>query len=232
MLKRFLLPLLFSSLPLFSAAPKIMIGVAGGTGSGKTTLAEKILQAFPGRSILISQDSYYRPLVGLSLEERAHFNFDHPDSLDFSMLRQHLMALKAGDSIQQPIYNFCTHAREPYTNTIEPAELIIVEGILIFAVPTIRDLFDFKVFVDTDDDIRLLRRIQRDMSERARDFTSVKEQYLATVKPMHEAFVQPSKQYADIIVPKGGKNSVALHMILCKLHSDLITSDNLCCKTE
>ncbi len=203
------------------AAPKILVGIAGGTGSGKTTFAEKIQKAFPVDSVLISQDSYYKDLSHLSWKERAETNFDHPESLDFTLLREHLLSLKNNNSIDQPIYNFQTHSRESYTTKIEPAQLIIVEGILLFAVREIRDLFDLKIFVDTDDDIRLLRRIERDLQERARDFSSVKDQYLSTVKPMHDAFVEPSKQYADVIVPKGGYNQTALGLILAKLNEEL-----------
>ncbi len=206
------------------AAPKILIGIAGGTGSGKTTLAEKIYEAFPDRAILISQDSYYKDLSHLSLQERAKNNFDHPVSLDFTLLREHLIDLKNDLPVEQPIYSFVTHSREQETKWIEPAQLIIVEGILLFAAPEVRDLFDMKIYVDTDDDIRVLRRIERDIKERARDFESVKEQYLVTVKPMHDAFVEPSKQYADIIVPKGGRNQVALSLILAKLNADLVNT--------
>lgn len=203
----------------FAQSP-IFIGIAGGTGSGKTTLAEKIHEAFPA-SILICQDSYYRDISHLSLEERAKSNFDHPNSLEFSLLRKHLMDLKNGQGVAQPIYNFHRHAREERTHWIEPAQIVLVEGILLLAMPEIRELLDIKIFVDTDDDVRLLRRIERDMKERSRDFNSIKNQYLLTVKPMHEAFVEPSKKYADVIVPEGGHNQVALDMILSKLRNYL-----------
>jgi len=196
------------------------VGIAGGTGSGKTTLAQKIHQAFP-ESILISQDSYYKDISHLPFEERKKTNFDHPNSLEFSLLRQHLVDLKNGQAIEQPIYNFHIHAREKKTERINPAKIVLVEGILLLAIPEVRDLFDIKIFVDTDDDVRILRRIERDMKERSRDFSSVKEQYLKTVKPMHDAFVEPSKKYADIIFPEGGYNKVAISLILAKLSESM-----------
>lgn len=204
-----------------SAAPKILVGIAGGTGSGKTTLAENILEAFPDKAILISHDSYYKDLSHLDYCDRAKTNFDHPDSLDNMLMMLHLIDLKNDHSIEQPIYSFHTHSREDQTKLIESAPLIIVEGILLFVLPEIRDLFDLKIYVDTDDDVRVLRRIERDINERSRDFESVKNQYLSTVKPMHDAFVDPSKQYADVIIPRGGRNQVALSLILAKLNEDL-----------
>ena len=202
------------------AKSTVFVGIAGGTGSGKTTLAQKIHQVFP-ESILISQDSYYKDISHLSFEERKKTNFDHPDSLEFSLLRKHLVDLKNGKAIEQPIYNFHIHAREKRTERIEPAQIVLVEGILLLAMPEIRDLFDIKIFVDTDDDVRILRRVERDMQERSRDFSSVKEQYLRTVKPMHDAFVEPSKKYADVIFPEGGYNQVAISLILAKLSEGL-----------
>ncbi len=201
--------------------PKLLIGIAGGTGSGKTTLAQKILYAFPKDSVLISQDSYYKELSHLPLEERVKTNFDHPDSLDFGLLLSHLTSLKNGKSIQVPIYNFHIHSREIKTALVQSSPIIILEGILIFSIPELRDLFDLKIYVDTDDDIRVLRRIERDIKERARDFDGIKCQYLATVKPMHDLFVEPSKQHADVIIPRGGHNDVALNMILSKIKEDL-----------
>ncbi len=204
---------------LLFPSEKIVIGIAGGTGCGKTTLAKKIQEAFPGQSVLISQDSYYKDLSSLSSSEREKVNFDHPDALDFGLLQEHLKALKQGIQIEKPIYNFGTHSRESFTEIVGPNRLIIIEGILLFAVPEVREQCDLKIFVDTDDDTRLLRRMERDMQERSRTFLSVKHQYLTTVKPMHEAFVQPSKKYADIIVPHGGENQVALSVILSKLQT-------------
>lgn len=205
-------------------ASPIMIGIAGGSGSGKTTLAEKIHEAFPTQSVLVSQDAYYKEMSHLSYQELCKHNFDHPDSVEFAMLREHLIALQNGESIDQPVYNFHIHGRESYTTRIDPAPIIIVEGILLFAIPEVRDLFAMKIFVDTDDDIRLLRRIQRDLTERSRDFQSVKNQYMASVKPMHDAFVEPSKRFADIIVPEGGHNPIALDLILSKLRKDLVSA--------
>lgn len=197
-------------------AKTMLIGIAGGTGSGKTTLAEKIHEAFPG-SVLISQDSYYKDLSHLPFEKRGKANFDHPNSLEFSLLREHLLDLKNGRAIEQPTYSFHHHAREKRTVLVQPTEIILVEGILLLASPEVRDLFDIKIFVDTDDDVRILRRIERDMKERSRDFASIKNQYLQTVKPMHDTFVEPSKKYADVIIPEGGHNQVAMSLILARL---------------
>ncbi len=199
------------------AGERVLIGIAGGTGSGKTTLAEKLHEAFPDHSILISQDSYYRNRTDLLFEERAKLNFDHPDSLEFSLLREQLIALKDGGTVEKPVYNFAIHGRESETRVVEPAQLIIVEGILLFAADEVRDLFDLKIFVDTDSDTRVLRRIERDIRERGRDFAGVQAQYLETVKPMHDAFVEPSKKYADVIIPEGGHNETALKMIYSRL---------------
>jgi uridine kinase len=206
--------------PAVFASP-ILIGIAGGTGSGKTTMAQKIQDAFPNHSVLICQDSYYKDISHLSLEERAKRNFDHPNSLDFDLLREHLIDLMNGRAIERPIYNFQTHGRERATQRVEPAQVIIVEGILLFAALEVRDLFNLKIFVDTADDIRLLRRVERDLAERGRSFEGVKEQYLTTVKPMHDAFVEPSKQYADVIVPMRRQNQIALDLVITKLKSDL-----------
>jgi len=203
------------------ASPKIVIGIAGGSGSGKTYLAKKIQQALPEHTIVISQDSYYRDLCHLSLAERARTNFDHPDALDFGLLCKNLIALKSGISIEEPIYNFSIHTRDNQTNRVDPAPVIILEGILLFAIPEVRDLLDLKIFVDTDNDIRVLRRMERDINERGRDFAGVKKQYLATVKPMHDAFVEPTKQFADIIIPAHSDNEIALSLILAKLQAIL-----------
>lgn len=194
------------------ANPKLIIGIAGGTGSGKSTMSEKIVETFGGRALLINQDDYYKDLSHLSEEERLQQNFDHPDAIDFNLLKEHLLSLKNNKPIEVPIYNFCHSTREINTRTVKPAEIIIVEGILLFAVPEIRNLCDLKIFVETDDDVRLLRRIERDLSERARDFKSVRDQYLTTVKPMHDAFVEPSKRFADVIIPtlKPNDNGIAL----------------------
>lgn len=204
-----------------SAKEPLIVGVAGGTGSGKTTLAEKLIESFPGQAVLICQDAYYKDISHLSFEERARTNFDHPDSLDFDLLKQHLIALKNKHSVLMPKYSFHTHSRETGQMTIEPADLIIVEGILLFAIPEVRELFDLKIFVDTDDDIRLLRRIERDMNERSRDFIGIRDQYLKTVKPMHDTFVEPSKRFADVIIPTDRRNVKGLSMIVSKLKEEL-----------
>lgn len=218
---RFAILALVAVHPLFSS---LLIGIAGGTGSGKTTLAQKIASAFPEEAVLISQDLYYKDQPHLTFEERAKLNFDHPASLDFELLREQLTALKAQQPVRLPAYCFKTHSRLSETRPVEPAKLILVEGILLFAVPEIRDLFDLKIYVDAEDDIRLLRRIERDIHERGRDLEGIKEQYLATVKPMHDLFVEPSKKSADIIVPRGGHNKVALNMIHCLINQHLVNS--------
>lgn len=225
-MKFFYLLLVLLVNPLFSSE-KLIVGIAGGTGSGKATMAKKIQEAFPGKSILISQDSYYKDISNLSQEERAKTNFDHPDSLDFDLLKEQIIDLKNGKAIQKPVYNFRIHGREPYCETVEPNQLIIVEGILLFAMPEIRDLFDIKIFIYADDDVRLLRRIERDIHERERSFSSVRDQYLTTVKPMHDAFVEPSKQHADLIVPKGGENFTALSLIISKLKEEIGPDETL-----
>lgn len=213
----FLLVTLTASL---SAAPKMIIGIAGGTGSGKSTLAEKLLKTFEERAILIHQDDYYKDLAFLTEGERAKQNFDHPDAIDFPLLQSHLSQLKNNAQIEAPVYNFCHHSRESYTHRVAPAEIIIVEGMLLFTIPEIRELFDLKIFVETDDDIRLLRRIERDMSERGREFMSIRDQYLTTVKPMHDAFVEPSKRYADIIVPTIERNDNSVALIISGIDED------------
>lgn len=209
--------------PLTSMEP-LIIGIAGGTGSGKTTLAQKIFEMLPNDAILISQDSYYKSLAHLPVEERGTVNFDHPDALDFSLLKQHIQTLKNHCAIEVPVYNFCTHAREDQTEHIKPANIVIIEGILLFAVAEIRDLFDIKIFIDTDDDIRLLRRIERDINERGREFTNIRDQYLSTVKPMHDTFVEPSKRFADVIIPSSKCNETGIQMIASKLKEELNAS--------
>lgn len=215
-----ILTLLIALISTLSGEP-LIIGIAGGTGSGKTTLARKIQEAFPGESVLISQDSYYKDLTGLTLRERELMNFDHPDSLDFDLLVEHLEKLKAGRSIEKPIYNFHTHSRESFSEIVNPNKIIIVEGILLFAMPEVCVFCDLKLFVDTDADIRLLRRIDRDIHERSRTIETVSRQYLATVKPMHDAFVEPSKKKADLIIPHGGENPWALDLIVSKLKEQI-----------
>jgi uridine kinase len=200
----------------------IVIGVAGGTGSGKTTVAQVILERV-GREWIafLAHDSYYRDLSGLSPEQRARVNFDHPDSLETELLVTHIQQLKAGQPVQVPIYDFKTHTRTPHSQMVHPQSVVLVEGILIFAETELRKLFDIKIFVDTDADIRFIRRLQRDVSERGRTIPSVIEQYLNTVRPMHMEFVEPSKRYADLIIPEGGLNTVALDMVVARLQAEL-----------
>jgi len=196
----------------------IFVGVAGGSGSGKTTVAHNLVKAFRGGdAALVEQDAYYQELKNTTIEERAKVNFDHPDSIEFSLLVKHLKALKKGKSIKRPIYDFTTHLRKEESVTISPKKIIIIEGILILSIPEVRELLDVKIFVDTDADEMLLRRIERDINERDRTFECVKNQYLTTVKPMYLEFCEPSKRYADIIIPRGGENKIAVNMIIAKL---------------
>ena len=193
----------------------LVIGVAGGSGSGKTTVVRKILEALQDTRVpVLEHDRYYRDRNELRLEERAALNYDHPDSLETDLMVRHLVDLRAGRSIEAPVYDFARHARKDETETIAAGRAIIVEGILIYTDAALRSLMDVKVFVDTDDDIRFIRRLQRDIGERGRTVQSVIDQYLGTVKPMHLDFVEPSKRYADIIVPQGGHNAVAIDMLL------------------
>jgi len=198
--------------------PPLIIGIGGGTGSGKTTIANKLAAALPeNRCQLIEYDAYYHDLAHMSPEERARVNFDHPDALESGLLAYHLAELRSGNPVEVPIYDYHTHTREAETRHIAPAPLIIVEGILVFVEPTVRSLLDIKIFVDTDADIRLIRRIRRDLEQRGRTFQSVREQYYTTVRPMHLEYVEPSKRWADLIVPEGGENTVAIDIILGKL---------------
>lgn len=195
----------------------IVLGIAGGTGSGKTTVTEAILEKINAHTSLLEQDAYYRDMPQLNYEERSQVNYDHPNAVEFSLLIQHIKTLKKGLPVTKPIYDFTTHARKEETTNIEPARILIVEGILIFAIPELRELFDMKIFVDTDDDERLIRRIDRDMKERGRSFESIQEQYRKSVKPMHLEFVEPSKRYADVIIPRGGGNNVGIDMVASRL---------------
>ncbi len=206
----------------------VVIGVAGGTGSGKTTVARAVLKRIPvskgiptragrGQISLIQHDAYYKDLGDLPLAQRVMRNFDHPDALDNELLIAHLKQLKAGRAVEMPIYDFTTHTRTGQTQRVEPHRVILMEGILIFADEFLRPLMDVKIYVDTDADIRFIRRLQRDIAERGRTMESVIHQYLATVRPMHEQFVEPSKRYADIIIPEGGFNEVAMDMIAARI---------------
>jgi uridine kinase len=200
----------------------IVIGVAGGTGSGKTTVAEKILHRVGAEHVAyIPHDAYYRELGHLPPEERARVNFDHPDSLETSLLIEHLKALRARQVVEIPIYDFTKHMRTKETHRVEPAPVILVEGILIFVEPELRALLDVKLYVDTDADVRFIRRLQRDIQERGRSVESVCKQYLSTVRPMHQEFVEPSKRYADVIIPEGGFNEVAIEMVAARLRGML-----------
>ncbi len=196
----------------------VIIGVAGGTGSGKTTVANRILERVGTKHIAyIPHDAYYKDLSHLSREERAQVNFDHPDALDTPLLIQHLRLLRAGQAVEIPVYDFTRHTRVDETSHIGPAPIVLVEGILIFAEPDLRALFDVKLFVDTDADIRLMRRLKRDLQERGRTFDSVIAQYMSTVRPMHLEFVEPSKRYAHVIIPEGGFNEVAIEMVAARI---------------
>ena len=198
----------------------LVIGIAGGSGSGKTTVAGEILnQVGPERIAYLPHDAYYKDLSGLPPPQRAEVNFDHPHSLDNDLLIAHVRLLKSGKPAKLPVYDFSTHSRTNRTILIAPRRVIVVEGILIFAEPELRKLFDLKIFVDTDPDIRFIRRLQRDISERGRNTESVVQQYLKTVRPMHLEFVEPSKRYADVIIPEGGFNAAALDMVVARIES-------------
>jgi uridine kinase len=200
----------------------LVIGIAGGSGSGKTTVAQSILQRVgPDRISFLQHDAYYKDLSGLPLTQRVEVNFDHPNSLDNELLIRHILLLKDGQKIDVPIYDFSTHSRTEKTFVVQPRPVILVEGILIFAEPELRQLFDVKIFVDTDSDIRFIRRLQRDISERGRTTESVIKQYQATVRPMHLEFVEPSKRYADVIIPEGGFNTAALDMVVARVETML-----------
>ena len=205
----------------------IIIGVAGGTASGKTTVSEAILERVGrNRIAYIQHDSYYRDLGHLPLEERAKLNFDHPDALETDLLVAHLRRLQTGEPVEVPIYDFATYIRTGRTRRIEPCLVILVEGILIFVDKKLRDMMDVKLYVDTDADLRLIRRLQRDIRERERSLESVIRQYLNTVRPMHLEFVEPSKRYADIIIPAGGFSEIAVAMIVARIKG-LLGSDRL-----
>lgn len=200
----------------------LLIGVAGGTGSGKSTIAAKIAEGLPqGTVAIIDHDSYYRDRSDLPLAERERLNYDHPDALETELLIEQLRALKQGRAVEVPRYDFKTHARLPGRRHVEPAPFIVVEGILLFVEPAVRDLLDIKLFVDTDADIRVFRRIRRDLEQRGRTFQSIREQYYKTVRPMHLQFVEPSKRWADLIIPEGGENRVALDLVIGRLRQHL-----------
>ena len=200
----------------------LIIGIAGGSGSGKSTVARKVAESLSGASVaFIDMDAYYRNFAHLPIEERRHLNWDHPDAFDHELLASHLARLVAGEAVEKPAYDFVTHTRSPRTVRVEPADVIVIDGILLFVDERVRDLCDVKVFVDTDADIRLIRRIRRDMAKRGRPLEEILDQYLSTVQPMHLQFVEPSKRYADVIVPRGGHNAVAIEMIIAKIQRRL-----------
>ncbi len=200
----------------------LVIGIAGGSGSGKTTVAQEILNRVgPSRIAYLPHDAYYRDLSGLPPVQRAEVNFDHPNSLENELLIRHVLQLKDSQPVELPIYDFSIHTRTEKTILIKPQPVIMVEGILIYAEPELRQLFDIRIFVDTDSDLRFIRRLQRDLTERGRTTESVIHQYLKTVRPMHLEFVEPSKRYADVIIPEGGFNTAALDMVVARIEEML-----------
>ena len=199
----------------------IVIGIAGGTGSGKTTITQEIVKRLGDSVTVITHDNYYNAHHEMSYDERVLLNYDHPDAYETSLMVEHLAALKRGETVEVPVYDYTIYDRTDATRTVHPSKVIIVEGILIFTDKALRELMDIKVFVDADADVRILRRIVRDVKERGRSLDSVINQYLSTVKPMHEAFVEPSKKHADIIIPVGGQNLVALEMLVNRIQAHL-----------
>ena len=199
----------------------LVIGIAGGTGSGKTTLMRNIMNQFEGMVTVLSHDNYYKRRDELTFEERSNLNYDEPDAIETSLMVEHLSQLRQGKAIDCPVYDFTCHNRSNETIRLEPKPVIVVEGILIFENQPLRDLMDIRLFVDTDADVRLCRRIKRDVNKRGRTLESVLTQYQTTVKPMHEKYVEPSKKYANLVIPEGGKNTVALDMILGRIQRHL-----------
>jgi uridine kinase len=202
----------------------LIIGIAGGSGSGKSTVARNVAQALSAVSVaFIDMDGYYRNFAHLSLDERRRINWDHPEAFDWDLLIEHLQGLLRGEAVEKPEYDFVTHTRSSRSVRVAPAQVVVVDGILLFADERARELCDVKVFVDADADIRLIRRIRRDIAKRGRPLEEILEQYLTTVQPMHLQFVEPSKRYADVIVPRGGHNKVAIEMIVAKIERRLTT---------
>jgi len=203
--------------PIRSRGP-VVIGIAGGTGSGKTTVATKIVEALPsGEAVMIQHDCYYRDLSHLPFEDRVKINFDEPRALENDLLMAHLAQLRKGERVDIPQYDFGTHSRARDVRVIEPATILVVEGILLFAVPGLRKMFDLRLFVDTDDDIRLMRRIRRDILHRGRDIDAIQKQYYETVRPMHQQHVAPTKRYAHLVIPEGGDNKEAVDVIVGRM---------------
>ena len=199
----------------------IVIGIAGGTGSGKTTITRKLVENFGDQVTVIYHDNYYRAHHDMPPAERARLNFDHPDAFDTELMLEHLTAIKNGEAVECPVYDYSINDRSDKTITVKPSRVIVVEGIMTFHEKCLRQLMDIKLFVDADADVRILRRIMRDVRERGRQLDGIIRQYLETVKPMHEAFVEPSKRYADIIIPEGGENKVALEMVMNRVQFHL-----------
>ncbi|MCG7300680.1 uridine kinase [Brevibacterium sp. HMSC08F02] len=197
------------------------VGVAGGTGSGKTTLTRALLDRFSGQSSVVFMDNYYKDQSHLTWDERVVTNYDAPEAFDVELMAEHLRQLRAGHAIDCPVYNFAEHNRAAETIRVEPSPVLVIEGILLFALPELTEQLDLKLFVDTDADVRILRRIQRDVVERGRSLASVEEQYLKTVKPMHELYVDPSKRSADLIIPEGGRNIVALDTLINRIEREV-----------
>lgn len=201
--------------------PPLLIGVVGGSGSGKTTVARAIYDFLGMNAAFIDMDAYYKDLSHLALEERRQINFDHPDSIDTTLLADHLARLRRGESIQKPTYDFAAHTRATQVVDIVPHDVVVADGILLFVDARLRELFDIKIFVDVDDDVRFIRRLQRDITERGRTVQDVIRQYLTTVRPMHLEFVEPSKRWADVILPEGGHNRIGVEMILARVELEL-----------
>jgi len=200
----------------------LVVGIAGGTASGKTTVARKIHEAFsPSRIAFVDQDAYYRDLRHLPLAERREVNFDHPDAFDTELLVKHLKALKAGQAVQKPVYDYVESVRGEATVTVSPADIILIEGIMVLHEDAVRAELDVRIYVETEDDVRIIRRLTRDIKERGREFDHVVHQYLSSVRPMHLAFVEPSKRHADIVVPHGGNNEIAIDMLVGALRAKL-----------
>lgn len=197
------------------------VGVAGGTGSGKTTLTRALLDRFSGQSSVVFMDNYYKDQSHLTWDERVVTNYDAPEAFDVELMAEHLRQLRSGQAIDCPVYNFAEHNRAAETIRVEPSPVLVIEGILLFALPELTEQLDLKLFVDTDADVRILRRIQRDVVERGRSLASVEEQYLKTVKPMHELYVDPSKRSADLIIPEGGRNIVALDTLINRIEREV-----------
>ena len=206
----------------------LVIGIAGGTGSGKSTLMEELVTRFRNEVTVLSHDNYYRRRDGISMEDRQKINYDEPAALETDLMARHLDQLRRGETVECPVYDFTQHNRSNQTKVLVPKRVIIVEGILIFENQELRDLMDIRIFVDTDADVRLCRRIARDVNERGRTLESVLDQYQNTVKPMHELYVEPSKKFAHIVVPEGGHNFVALDMILTRIQKHLTETEDVC----